>query len=210
MGQDYALVVDDHPLVASGIANFLSTHCRFKQAHVVTNEENCYRYIRENGPPRLLVIDFWLSSGTALKLLKEVKQRYSQVRILVVSGDENNDIWQKVHNAGGHGFVLKNEPPELFARAVFALNNNQEWFPEGNEPAIKNSHEHLNKFNLTPRQIDVLTMMLRGLPNKRIATQLSISEPTVKEHISNILKKIGVNSRVEAITLLHGKRDPSS
>lgn len=209
MGQDYALVVDDHPLVASGIANFLSTHCRFKQAHVVTNEENCYRHIGENGPPRLLVIDFWLSSGTALKLLKEVKQRYSQVRILVVSGDENNDIWQKVHNAGGHGFVLKNEPPELFARAVFALNNNQEWFPEGNESAIKNSHEHLNKFNLTPRQIDVLTMMLRGLPNKRIATQLSISEPTVKEHISNILKKIGVNSRVEAITLLHGKRDPS-
>lgn len=176
---------------------------------MVTNEENCYRHIRENGPPRLLVIDFWLSSGTALKLLKEVKQRYSQVRILVVSGDENNDIWQKVHNAGGHGFVLKNEPPELFARAVFALNNNQEWFPEGNESAIKNSHEHLNKFNLTPRQIDVLTMMLRGLPNKRIATQLSISEPTVKEHISNILKKIGVNSRVEAITLLHGKRDPS-
>ncbi|EMF6670278.1 MULTISPECIES: response regulator transcription factor [Serratia] len=210
MGQDYALVVDDHPLVASGIANFLSTHCRFKQAHVVTNEENYYRHIRENGPPRLLVIDFWLSSGTALKLLKEVKQRYPQVRILVVSGDENNDIWQKVHNAGGHGFVLKNEPPELFARAVFALNNNQEWFPEGNEAAIKNNHDHLNKFNLTPRQLDVLTMMLRGLPNKRIATQLSISEPTVKEHISNILKKIGVNSRVEAITLLHGKRDPSS
>lgn len=89
------------------------------------------------------------------------------------------------------------------------MNNNQEWFPEGNEPAIKKSHENLNKFNLTPRQIDVLTMMLRGLPNKRIATQLSISEPTVKEHISNILKKIGVNSRVEAITLLHGKRDPS-
>ncbi|HAX9725517.1 response regulator transcription factor [Serratia sp. KG1D] len=210
MGQDYALVVDDHPLVASGIANFLSTHCRFKQAHVVTNEENCYRYIRENGPPRLLVIDFWLSSGTALKLLKEVKQLYPQVRILVVSGDENNDIWQKVHTAGGHGFVLKNEPPELFARAVFALNNNQDWFPDGNETCIKSHHEHLNKFNLTPRQIDVLTMMLRGLPNKRIATQLSISEPTVKEHISNILKKIGVNSRVEAITLLHGKRDPSS
>ncbi|AYZ29873.1 response regulator transcription factor [Serratia sp. FDAARGOS_506] len=210
MGQDYALVVDDHPLVASGIANFLSTHCRFKQAHVVTNEENCHRHIRENGPPRLLVIDFWLSSGTALILLKEVKQRYPQVRILVVSGDENNDIWQKVHNAGGHGFVLKNEPPELFAKAVFALNNNQEWFPKGNELAIKSSHNHLKKFNLTPRQIDVLTMMLRGLPNKRIATQLSISEPTVKEHISNILKKIGVNSRVEAITLLHGKRDPSS
>ena len=72
MGQNYALVVDDHPLVASGIANFLITHCQFKQACVVTNEDDCYRQIRDHGPPRLLVIDFWLSSGTALKLLKEV------------------------------------------------------------------------------------------------------------------------------------------
>ena len=68
---------------------------------------------------------------------------------------------------------------------------------------------HLQNFNLTPRQIDVLTMMMRGFPNKRIASQLAISEPTVKEHISNILKKIGVNSRVEAITLLHGRQGPS-
>lgn len=209
MGQNYALVVDDHPLVASGIANFLITHCRFKLAYVVTNEEDCYRHIRENGPPRLLVIDFWLSSGTALKLLKEVKQRYPQVRLLVVSGDENNDIWQKVHTAGGHGFVLKSEPPELFSRAVFALADNLTWFPCANECAVKTNNEQLSKFNLTPRQIDVLNMIMRGLPNKRIAAQLSISEPTVKEHISNILKKIGVNSRVEAITLLHGKREPS-
>ncbi|HHA1349279.1 TPA: LuxR C-terminal-related transcriptional regulator [Enterobacter ludwigii] len=209
MGQNYALVVDDHPLVASGIANFLITHCRFKQAYVVTNEEDCYRHIRENGPPRLLVIDFWLSSGTALKLLKEVKQRYPQVRLLVVSGDENNDIWQKVHTAGGHGFVLKSEPPELFSRAVFALADNLTWFPCANECAVKTNNKQLSKFNLTPRQIDVLNMIMRGLPNKRIAAQLSISEPTVKEHISNILKKIGVNSRVEAITLLHGKREPS-
>lgn len=58
MGQNYALVVDDHPLVASGIANFLITHCQFKQACVVTNEDDCYRQIRDHGPPRLLVIDF--------------------------------------------------------------------------------------------------------------------------------------------------------
>ncbi|MCU6216277.1 response regulator transcription factor [Enterobacter bugandensis] len=209
MGRNYALVVDDHPLVASGIANFLISHCQFKQASVVTNEEDCYRQIRDNGPPRLLVIDFWLSSGTALKLLKEVKQHYPQVRFLVVSGDDNNDIWQKVHAAGGHGFVLKSEPPEMFSRAVCALLENLTWFPERNDFPVESNNEKLSKFNLTPRQIDVLNMIMRGLPNKRIAAQLSISEPTVKEHISNILKKIGVNSRVEAITLLHGKRESS-
>ncbi|HAS1311246.1 TPA: response regulator transcription factor [Enterobacter bugandensis] len=209
MGQNYALVVDDHPLVASGIANFLISHCQFKQASVVTNEEDCYRQIRDNGPPRLLVIDFWLSSGTALKLLKEVKQHYPQVRFLVVSGDDNNDIWQKVHASGGHGFVLKSEPPEMFSRAVCALLDNLTWFPERNDFPVESNNEKLSKFNLTPRQIDVSNMIMRGLPNKRIAAQLSISEPTVKEHISNILKKIGVNSRVEAITLLHGKRESS-
>lgn len=207
MGQDYALVVDDHPLVASGIASFLSTQCGFKQAHVVSNEENCHSHIRKHGPPRLLVIDFWLSSGTALKLLKEVRQFYPQVRILVVSGDENNDIWQKVHHAGGHGFVLKNAPPERFANAVCALNSHQEWFPTERDCGVKKNNNHLTKFNLTPRQIDVLTMMMRGMPNKTIAAQLAISEPTVKEHISNILKKLGVNNRVEAITLLHGRRE---
>ncbi|POP47915.1 DNA-binding response regulator [Superficieibacter electus] len=209
MREDYALVVDDHPLVASGIANFLSTHCQFKKASVVTTEENCYRHIMDCGPPRLLVIDFWLSSGTALKLLKEIKQLYPQVRLLVVSGDENNDLWLKVRQAGGHGFVLKNEPPELFSRAVSALKENKEWFPLESQISTVNNNEFLLKFNLTPRQIDVLNMMMRGLPNKRIASQLSISEPTVKEHISNILKKFGVNSRVEAITLLHSKRGHS-
>lgn len=209
MHQDYALVVDDHPLVASGIANFLNTHCQFKKACVVTTEDNCYRHILDYGPPRLLVIDFWLSSGTALKLLKEIKERYPQVRLLVVSGDENNELWLKVRHAGGHGFVLKNESPEKFARAVMALKENKEWFPMDNPGAVVNDNDVLRKFNLTPRQIDVINMMMRGLPNKRIASQLSISEPTVKEHISNILKKIGVNSRVEAITLLHSKRGSS-
>lgn len=204
MGLNYALVVDDHPLVASGIASFLSTNCRFKQAVVVTNEENCYRHIRHNGPPRLLVIDFWLSSGTALNLLKEVKKMYPQVRLLVVSGDDYNNIWQKVFSAGGHGFVLKSEPPDLFSRAVFALLDDLTWFPEKNILAVTDNNENLRSYNLTPRQLEILNMIMRGLPNKKIAIQLSISEPTVKEHTSNILKKIGVNSRVELITLLHG------
>ena len=209
MGQNYALVVDDHPLVASGIANYLITHCQFKQAYVVTNEDDCYRQIRDNGPPRLLVIDFWLSSGTALKLLKEVKHLYPQIRLLVVSGDDNNDLWRKVHAAGGHGFVLKSEPPEMFSQAVFTLTNNLTWFPDGSEISVQSNNDKLSKFNLTPRQIDVLNMIMRGLPNKRIAAQLAMSEPRGKEHISKILKKIGVKSRVEAITLLHGKQEPS-
>ena len=129
---------------------------------------------------------------------------YPQVRLLVVSGDDYNNIWQKVFSAGGHGFVLKSEPPDLFSRAVFALLDDLTWFPEKNILAVTDNNENLRSYNLTPRQLEILNMIMRGLPNKKIAIQLSISEPTVKEHTSNILKKIGVNSRVELITLLHG------
>lgn len=58
---------------------------------------------------------------------------------------------------------------------------------------------------LTPRQGDVLALVLQGLPNKRIALVLDLSESTVKEHVSGILQRLGVSSRVQAITLLHGR-----
>jgi DNA-binding NarL/FixJ family response regulator len=207
LGNDYALVLDDHPFVASGIANFLSTHCHFKHAVVLSNEESCYHYFRMNGPPKLMVVDFWLSDVTALKLIKEMKLHYPNVRFLVVSGDENNQIWQKVREVGGHGFVLKSESPAIFAQAVFALSENRPWFPLDNVFDVNNARNSLEKYNLTPRQHDVLDMMMRGFPNKKIASRLSISETTVKEHVSNILKKIGVSSRVGVLTLLYGKQE---
>ncbi|MHC9002338.1 LuxR C-terminal-related transcriptional regulator [Enterobacter adelaidei] len=208
MGKNHALIVDDHPFVGRGIANFLITHCRFKQAYVVTDEEGCYRHFRENEPPGLLVLDFWLPSSTALRLLKEVKQLYPKMRLLVISGDESNDIRQKVRTAGAHGFVLKSEPPEMFSKAVSALMENNTWFLHDRFECIEKDNFKINKFNFTPRQKEVLHMIMRGLPNKKIAAQLSISEPTVKEHISHILKKMGVNTRMEAITLLHGNLEP--
>jgi DNA-binding NarL/FixJ family response regulator len=205
--QPYALVVDDHPLVASGIANFLITHCQFKHAAVATSGQQGVQHILKHGAPELLVIDFWLPDGAALKMVKEIKQHYAQIKILVVSGDDNSEIWQKVRAAGGNGFVHKNAAPEHFAAAINALSGQHSWFPQQEVAAVGARADYLFTFCLTPRQIEVLNMMMRGFPNKRIALELAISEATVKEHISNILKKLGVESRVEAITLLHDRRE---
>lgn len=207
MSNPYALVVDDHPMVANGIAGFLTTHCGYKRVYVAANRQECNSHMAEKGHPQLLVLDFWLSDGTALHLIRELPQRYANIRLLVISGDENNQVQFKAQEAGAHGFVHKHDSPQTFQLAVTALQNGQLWFPAGSSPAgCSSSVPHDREFGLTQRQTEVLAMMLRGFSNKRIALALAVTEPTVKEHITSILSKLGVTNRIEAITLLQGRR----
>ncbi|WP_431221687.1 LuxR C-terminal-related transcriptional regulator [Serratia sp. L9] len=207
MSKPYALVVDDHPMVANSIAAFLNTHCGYKRAYVAASRQECDRFIEEKGSPQLLVLDFWLPDGTALQLIRELLQKASTIRLLVISGDENNNVQHKAREVGAHGFVHKHDSPQVFNCAVTALQNGQFWFPETSDPALlPSSLPHFQTFGLTQRQTEVLAMMLRGFSNKRIAIALAVSEPTIKEHITSILSKLGVTNRVEAITLLQGQR----
>lgn len=207
----YALVVDDHPLVACSIAEYLTTRCGFGAAYFATNGGECWQRVESDGCPELVLIDFWLHDGTALALLPTLAQRCPLARQLVMSGEDNFGVQARARAAGAHGYVHKNEAPEVFARAVAALRRGQQWFPHpdaaGAQPPVR--HElpaHASDFGLTRRQGQVLAMMLRGLPNKRIALALDVSEQTVKEHMTAILAKLGVANRVEAITMLRGRR----
>ncbi len=104
-------------------------------------------------------------------------------------------------------FFHKHDSPQIFNQAVTALQNGQFWFPDTSEPSsLSSSTVNYQEFGLTQRQAEVLTMMLRGFSNKRIAMTLAVSEQTIKEHITGILSKLGVSNRVEAITLLQGRR----
>lgn len=207
MSKPYALVVDDHPMVANGIAVFLSTHCGYQRVAVAASRQECNNHIAEKGHPQLLVLDFWLSDGTALHLIREQLQKDANIRLLVISGDENNQVQLKAQEAGAHGFVHKHDSPQTFQLAVTALQNGQLWFPAN--PGLDccaASTTRDQEFGLTQRQTEVLAMMLRGFSNKRIALALAVSEPTIKEHITSILSKLGVTNRIEAITLLQGRR----
>lgn len=207
MSKPYALVVDDHSLVAGGIAAFLSTHCGYQAVYVATSRRECDCLIEEKGAPQLLVLDFWLPDGTALQLIRTLPQKNPHIRLLVISGDENNNVQHKAREMGAHGFVHKHDSPQIFNLAVKALQNGQLWFPETPESAFyATSTASYQEFGLTQRQGEVLAMMLRGFSNKRIAMTLTVSEQTIKEHITGILSKLGVNNRVEAITLLQGRR----
>lgn len=204
-----ALVVDDHPLVARGMADFLVSHCGVDQVDLVASSEACLRHIVPWGAPRLVVVDFWLPCGTAAALLGEIARTQPQTRLLVVSGDDQPAVQARVRAAGAHGFVRKSEPPEVFGRAVAALLRGATWFERATPPGGATQRPgslpvRAADLGLTQRQGEVLAMMLRGHPNKHIARALHVTEATVKEHVTGILARLGVANRVEAIMLLGG------
>lgn len=206
-----ALVIDDHPLVARGIANFLLSHCGFDQARPVSNVSEFWDALDTASPPSLTVVDFWLPEGASLPLLARIKGQCPATRLLAISADDNSAVSDKAREAGADGFLHKQEAPDIFSRAVAALLRGDHWF-HGNpftvdtNPTLKELPVTAAELGLTSRQGQVLAMMLKGLPNKRIALNLSLSEQTVKEHVTGILVRLGARNRIAVITMLRGRR----
>lgn len=205
------LVVDDHPLVARGIADFLQTHCGFTSVISVSDiSDLCELWVDiQHAALSMVVVDFWLPDGASLPLLQALRAQHPYTPQLVVSDDYNADIESKVRAVGANGFLHQQEAPAVFVQAIAEIKNGGTWF-RGMTHLVARTTRALpitvEAFGLTARQGEVLAMMLKGLPNKRIAMALSVSEQTVKDHVSGILNKLGVNNRIEAITKLGGRR----
>lgn len=206
-----AVVVDDHPLVARGMADYLRTHCGLARADAVCRAAELWPHIGQHGAPTLALIDFWLPEGTALPLLTRLRAEHPATRLLVISGDDDPLIRDKVRRLAVDGFVLKHADPAVFALAVAAVLRGDAWFDDGSVAApwaddARSLPLSPAELGLTPRQGEVLALMLKGLPNKRVAQALSLSEQTVKEHVSGILERLAVRNRVELIRRLRGRR----
>ncbi len=205
----YVLVVDDHPLVGRGVAEYLKGHAQLDDAVVAVHAQEAMDIIDKLGAPAVMLVDFWLGTGSTVALISMVRKRCPDTKVLVMSGDDNCAIVTKVQACGAHGFLHKKHPPSTFSDAITALMQGRLWYTQ--EEATSTNHPNsrpvsvtAGDLGLTPRQGQILGMLLQAWPNRRIATTLSLSENTVKEHVTAILNKLSVANRVELITKLRG------
>lgn len=210
-GARYALVVDDHPLVARGMSEFLRLHPGLTDAVCVGTTQDALRTVAAQGSPTLALLDFWLADGVTTHFIRDLLALAPQVRVLMVSGDSHPAILLKAQGSGAHGFVHKQQSPEVFAAAATAVLQGGTWFepmPATDDATAMSRDIPLAPadLGLTPRQGQILSHVLEGQPNKHIAGTLNLSEHTVKEHVTAILGKLGVRNRVEAIARLRGVR----
>lgn len=204
----YALICDDHPLVGRGLRELLKEHPLLVGSACTTSEKECLQHISDHGAPSIMIIDFWLTSEVSENLVRTLSKDWPKLPILMMSSDDDPMVQLKCQQWGAMGFINKQASPGVIREAVSALLQGLGWFmPLDDQVAASSIRKNQwpitsRELGLTMRQGQILAMILEGLPNKRIAQNLNVTEATVKEHVTGVLQKLGVASRVEAIAQL--------
>ena len=171
------------------------------------------RLLAEEVDIGLVILDLDGLHRNGLPELGELRNRHPNVPVVIVSSTQDHDGIVKALNLGAQGFILKSAERRIMVRAlelVFAggVYIPPEVFPPQNSSGAKagspwdaagTAPRKATKLNLTNRQRDVLEALMRGKPNKAICRELNLAEPTVKNHVTAILRELGVSNRVEAV-----------
>lgn len=208
----YALICDDHPLVGRGMRELLKDHPLLSSSVCTTTEQECLMHITRNGLPSIVIVDFWLAHDASENLVRRLAGEWQTLPVLMMSADDDPLVQMKCQQWGAQGFISKQVSPGVIREAVSAVIQGLGWFMPQDQaaspPTIRQNQWPVTarELGLTVRQGQILGMILEGWPNKKIANHLNVTEATVKEHVTGILQKLHVKTRVEAIAQLKNRR----
>jgi DNA-binding NarL/FixJ family response regulator len=206
------LVVDDHVLIREALRGVLKELKRDADVVEAPNCAQAMRLVEERaGDFGLILLDLNLPDRDGFSVLAELRERYPAISIVVLSGLQDRGSVTKALDLGALGFIPKSAnrdvmvsalqlvfaggiyvPPEILARDQPASASAKR--PAGDRPRVAPS-----ELGLTGRQLDVLALMMQGKSNKAICRLLDLAEPTVKNHVTGILKALKVTNRTEAV-----------
>jgi DNA-binding NarL/FixJ family response regulator len=192
------LCVDDHPVVRRGVAAMLGTEPELELVAEAATGEAAIEMFRLHRPD-VVLMDLRLAGGIdGIAAIQSISREWRQSRILVLTtyaGDEN------IHRAlaaGARGYLIKDTIDDRLMEAIRAVHEGRRYIPP--EVAVQLA-EHSPRVELTEREREVLLLVARGLRNKEIGAELGISEATTRTHVENIVAKLDVSSRTEAVVV---------
>lgn len=212
------LLIDDHPLFREGVALLLQPLVEGLETWEAGSCEAAFELLAQRGAADLVLIDLGLPGLSGLEGLRRLRQEHPEVPVVVMSSADDKDTVLAVLDAGAMGFIPKSStsqvmlgalrlilaqgiylPPSVFlaARAVPAPATAVASAPSGASAAHPGRRPA--ELGLTPRQADVLHLLLQGKPAKLIGRQLNLSLSTVKAHTSAVLRALNVTTRTQAV-----------
>lgn len=197
------LLVDDHALLREGMRSLLE---REDVVEVVGEAGSHDAALAEVNAcrPDVVVVDLKLSAGTeyeGLRLIKDISHRHPEVASLVLTTFLDDDLVVRAVRAGARGYVVKDVDTTELVRAIQAVSAGGSAFDPRSAAVVLRtvSGESETTETLSDREREVLRLLADGMSNKRIGETLYISESTVKFHIRNIIRKLGVSKRTDAV-----------
>lgn len=197
------LIADDHPLVRDALARTIQQLDAQVSVQLAGDFDGALRSL-EAELPDLALIDLRMPGMMGLRGVEQLLTRFPSLRLVVASGEDDPAVIRQILGLGACGFLPKREGAEVMLQALRLVLSGGIYMPaqalddyrNGQPPAPKPDAS-----GLTPRQLDVLQLLMRGEPNKLIARELGLTEGTVKIHIAAILRALQARNRTEAVVV---------
>jgi DNA-binding NarL/FixJ family response regulator len=191
------MTVDDHPLLRQGIAALVEPEGDMKLVAEASDGEEAIAKFRQYRPD-ITLMDIQMPNMNGIEAISRIRQEVPDAKILVLSSSAGDvQVLQSI-KAGARGYLLKGNVRAELLEAIRTVHAGRKRIP----PEIAEQlAEHAADDQLSLREIDVLRLIGAGNSNKQIADKLDIGETTVKNHVSNILSKLGANDRAHAVTI---------
>lgn len=196
------MIADDHSLVREGIKQLLEFDGSIEIVSEAANGIECLDKL-ESCVPDVLLLDINMPEKNGLEVLEEIKRKELDFRVLILTVHNELEYLLKAVDMGVDGYILKDSESAELKRAIQAVLDGENYIQASLIPALNNrlANRDIDKDkidSLTSRELEVLIQVANGMFNKEIAINLNISERTVKNHVSNIFKKIDVSDRTQA------------
>ena len=196
------VIADDHSMIREGLKQLLELDGDIKVVGEAGNGEECLEVI-DSLKPDVVLLDINMPVMNGLKMLENLRtSKNKDQKVLILTIHNEVEYLLKAEELGVEGYVLKDAESAVLKKAIYTVNSGEKYIDYSMIPIMNEKlaqeREMLEDEKLTRREIEVLKLLAEGLFNKEIAYKLSISEKTVKNHVSNIFKKIGVFDRTQA------------
>lgn len=205
------LIVDDHDMLREGLAVFIEAHSDLELVGEATTGAEAIRQC-EILKPDIVLMDLIMPEMDGITAIQTIHKQMPEIKIIALTSFGEDDLVRSALRAGASGYLLKNVSADKLAEAI---RSTQVGFltlaPEIAHNLLSSTSSNTSSpsekgHNLTQRELETLTLMIKGFSNAEISQQLNISKYTVKNHVSSILEKLEVNSRTEAVSLSLQKR----
>jgi DNA-binding NarL/FixJ family response regulator len=204
------LVVDDHPLIREGLCQVLAELDEHVDVLQADSAEPALAALQSHPDLGLILLDLGLPAVDGLTLLKQIREDYPDTPLVVLSANDARSVVLESLDAGAMGFISKRSPTPMLVNALRVVLAGGVCVPRqvlaspGAAPPAANplpdrQQATLDQMGITPRQAEVLALLVQGKPTKIICRELQLSESTVKSHIAAILRAFNVSNRTQAL-----------